>query len=219
MNLWEQGIRALKQNRAAQAEAVFERVLTEEPTCRWARFDLGLAKRALGKTGAAIRIHRELSEEDPTDFDNWVALANLCTERRWYKKSLEYYGEALRLRPRSAVVHYNLGIMYEEMGRTGEALAYYKKAQRLQPRYRDASMRLAALLEERGDTEAALCVLDAALDRRPGEESWGEFLYVKGCVLARAERFDEARKCFLAVAQVPDHSRADDAKECVEDLP
>ncbi len=61
-------------------------------------------------------------------------------------------------------------------------------------------------------------MLDAALDRRPGEESWGEFLYEKGCVLARAERFDEARKCFLAVARVPEHSRAGDAKECIEDL-
>ncbi len=219
MDLWERGIRALKQNHAAQAEAVFALVLTEDPTCRWARFNLGLAKRALGKRGAALRIHRELSREYPADFENWVALGNLCAHRRWYKRSLECYDASLRLRPRSAAVHYNLGIMYEERGTAGDALAYYKKALRLQPRYRDASMRLAALLEERGDTEAALCVLDAALDRRPGEESWGEFLYVKGCVLARAERFDEARKCFLAVAQVPDHSRADDAKECVEDLP
>jgi tetratricopeptide (TPR) repeat protein len=218
MNLWEQGIRALKQNHAAQAEVVFERVLTAEPTCRWARFDLGLAKRALGKTGTALRIHRELSREDPADFENWVALANLCAGRRWYKKSLQYYDEALRIRPRSAVVHYNLGITHEEMGRTRDALSCYGKALRLQPRLWVASMRLVSLLENRGDNEAALSVLDAALGHQPGEEWRGELLYEKGCVLARAERFDEARKCFRAVARVPEHARSGDAKECIEDL-
>ena len=65
------------------------------------------------------------------------------------------YREAIRLDPKSATAHFNLGNIHHDLGRFGEAQACYEEALRLNPFYADAHFYLAVTLEKMGMSHEA----------------------------------------------------------------
>lgn len=64
-----------------------------------------------------------------------------------------FYRDALRIDNNQAVIHFNLGVIYQGLNRINEAIAFYKQATEIAEDYARAYANLAYLYKQRGDTE------------------------------------------------------------------
>ena len=79
--------------------------------------------------------------------------------------------QAVRLRPRAAESHNNLGLAHAGMGRFDEAEACYREALRIDPGYVEAHNNLGSACKERGRLEEALACYRVALWHDPQSAS------------------------------------------------
>jgi len=99
------------------------------------------------------------------------------------------FGEALRIAPANAVIHYDLGLVLERSGRSGEARRQFEEALRIDASFSAAREALALCLLREGDAEGALREWAAAERASPlGSAS----LVARGALLAGRGRVDEA---------------------------
>jgi tetratricopeptide (TPR) repeat protein len=85
--------------------------------------------------------------------DNWLACNNLALalcEAGKQQEAMEYFAQALRLRPDYAESHFNLGLALAGLGRVPEAIEYWENAVRIKPDYAEAHYNLGLALEQTG---------------------------------------------------------------------
>ncbi|MDF1794589.1 MAG: methyltransferase domain-containing protein [Thalassobaculaceae bacterium] len=75
---------------------------------------------------------------------------------RRYLEAAEAYREVIRLKPKLADVHNNLGVSLKAAGHVADAIPCFRRAVRLKPDYLSAHANLASALEATGDLRAAL---------------------------------------------------------------
>ncbi len=83
-----------------------------------------------------------------------------------YSEAIEFFDDAIRSAPQSAVVHYNLGCTYLAMNRYDKAVNYLNRAVVLNPRFKEAHYNLALAFLRRGyqlDHHTAINVVQEAL--------------------------------------------------------
>ncbi len=83
-----------------------------------------------------------------------------------YSEAIEFFDDAIRSAPQSAVVHYNLGCTYLAMNRYDKAVNYLNRAVVLDPRFKEAHYNLALAFLRRGyqlDHHTAINVVQEAL--------------------------------------------------------
>ncbi|KAI8503881.1 Protein O-mannosyl-transferase tmtc4 [Branchiostoma belcheri] len=97
----------------------------------------------------------------------------LCQHCSWKKRSAEWVTEealftsGLRVCPLNAKVHYNIGKIRGDQGRTDVAIAAYRHALRLNPEYDQTMNNLANILKDRGELGEAELLLERAVQIRP----------------------------------------------------
>jgi len=138
--------------------------------------------------------------------DNFVMsnnYANVLKETGQPEKAIQYFQEALRLRPNSPEVLNNLGNALGQLDKNDEAIKYYKKALQLIPSFAQAHYNLAVLLAGQGRTDEAIASYRQALRYRPQDV---DTLSNLGFALARKAQFDEAIECYKKALELePDH--------------
>jgi tetratricopeptide (TPR) repeat protein len=80
-----------------------------------------------------IDMNQRLVAKDPKNLAAWVALGNDYFDIRQRQKSIDAYGEALKLNPNDPNVLTDQGVMYEELADFDKALANFEQAQRIAP--------------------------------------------------------------------------------------
>src|SRR5262249_6012101 len=95
--------------------------------------------------------------------------------------------KAVELEPQNARAHYNLGRLYEDIGRIDEAIASYRAALALDPTAFDHNINLGGLLcDRKHDYDGAVACFRAAIQADPndprGYDDLGIALYGKGQV-------------------------------------
>ncbi len=128
-------------------------------------------------------------ERDPRDFDARSRLGQLHLARRELPGALEHLEAALRLRPESWHVHYNLGVVKARLGRVDEAVRHYRAAAAANPGRARVHNNLGALLMLRGEDEAAAAAFRDALAVR---EDLHQARLNLGVVLVRLGRPEDA---------------------------
>src|SRR6266540_3403195 len=74
--------------------------------------------------------------QNPGDnFDAWVQLGNDYFDTRQPQKAIDAYGRALELRPNSANVLTDQGVMYRDVGQFDRAIANFTKANQVDPKH------------------------------------------------------------------------------------
>lgn len=73
-----------------------------------------------------------------------------------YAEAIAAYQNAIRLDPRFADAHCNLGTVYYNQGRRKEARACYERAAQIDPDHVEANYNLGSLLDEENQNEAAM---------------------------------------------------------------
>ncbi len=100
----------------------------------------------------------------------WVAnndLARALIEEGRMQEGIEYFEEALRIKPDAPEAHTNLGKALEKAGRVKEAISHYEQAIRIQPDYFEAHYNLGNVLLQGGKPEEAIAHYKEALRINP----------------------------------------------------
>lgn len=192
-NVSEQAAQALREDRMADAVALFERIVGLVPDAGSNWYNLAYAKRgardyrgALAAYAKALRIGG-LSQPQAAHVNRAVIFKDDLGQNREAERELR---KALRIAPQDQHAWFNLGLLYETEGRKEDARAAHQRAIAADPLCIPAHARLATL-EEDPDRAAAMLV---AVLRRGGIPSGSaagiEFALANA--LDRAERYDEA---------------------------
>ena len=141
----------------------------------------------------------------PNDPEGWYSLGRLRYTQQQYVDATKLFEHALRLAPNSVKVENNLGLAYEGLNRTDDAVAAYRRAIALQ----DAAspdqaseqplLNLAIVLIHRADNAAALPLLLRAEAIAPRDPRIQEQL---GQVYMQQTNFAEAQKHLELAAQL-----------------
>ena len=111
--------------------------------------DRGQVYELLGNTEDAKKDYESAREKG--NRDEWIR------ERlRKFKEAEQFYKRALEVDPEYGLAHFNVGNLYDEIGKVSEARRHYERALELNPHYADAHFNLALLCERHGDALRAV---------------------------------------------------------------
>jgi tetratricopeptide (TPR) repeat protein len=118
-----------------------------------------------GQRGEALTLARRLSASG--DGEILVAVGMALGQHGLHDEAQAALEKAVRLEPRNAEAHYNLGRTYALEGDAGRAVPSLEKAVELKPELYEARAFLGALFAQSGNNEAAIRHLRAASELRP----------------------------------------------------
>ncbi|MBM3202666.1 tetratricopeptide repeat protein, partial [Candidatus Woesearchaeota archaeon] len=152
---------------------------------------LGLHRQ--GRVAEAEVRYRALLRSDPAHFDTLQLLGTLLAQRGALEEALTLLDRALLIQADRAEIHYNRGIILQNMGHLEQARMGYRDALSHDPHHLQARNNLGLVCERLGDLEAALESYERVLALKP---DYAEVHCNKGNVLRRLERLPEAQACY-----------------------
>jgi tetratricopeptide (TPR) repeat protein len=208
---WRQRLRQL---RARKDRAALEQLAGEDDALNQPPANLVLLSRALEATGgqpAAERVLRQAQQLHPGDFWTNFDLAHLLAtagvgSSARAEDGIGFYRAALAVRPRSPVVHSNLGAALNDLGKPTEAEAACRKAITLNPNYPEAHCNLGVALWSQQKLAEAEAACRKAIALRPDfPEAHGNL----GAALWSQRKLAEGEAaCRKAIALKPDYPSA-----------
>ena len=149
---------------------------------------------AEGKANEAVIELRNALQVDPDFVPALQALGRAYVAKSWYADALREFERAQKLAPDSLPVTLAIGRVYLETGVFAEAVARADTILGREPTNADALAIKAAALAALGKTDEALALVESA---PPG--AIAEADQVRGGVLLRSGKIDEAEKAYRAV--------------------
>ncbi len=146
-----------------------------------------------GRIAEAEARYRAILRGDSAHFDALQLLGTLLAQRGEMETALVYLDEALLVHEGLAEIHYNRGIILQNMGRFEEALTAYRGALQRDGDHFEALNNLGLVQQALGQFEAALACYEQVLTRRP---DYAEVHCNRGNVLRELERWSEAHACY-----------------------
>ena len=189
----------LREGKVPEAEAMYRKVLAEQPECGEAVHFLGMAAVQRGKAEEAVGLVRKSIEIETqnAEFHN-----NLATVLGRMGRPIEALGEAQRaldIKGDLPEAWGNKGVALEALGRLDEAIEAYRKAAELKADHVDALANLGAALSRKGEHEEAIGYLRKFADLRPRSAPARKTL---GNALRRAGRAPDAVTAFRMAAEL-----------------
>jgi hypothetical protein len=126
-----------------------------------------------------LTVHRNVDYHDQATLMRTVVAVRPYNARAHYNlainlnsrdpvEAIAHYQQALRIEPRYADAHHNLGILLAKQGRLEEAIAHFNAALRVKPNMAEAHNSLGAALATQGRLDEALRHFEEALRLDPG---------------------------------------------------
>ena len=195
-----------KKNQYAEAVEVWNKALELDPDETKARYNLGVALAATGKTDEAIAQLRRVLETNPGDDGARGNLGVLLAKSGRLDEAIPILEKALEQNPADAQAHGNLGSLLAEKGRMEEAIAHFRSALESDPESADAHNNLAVALARTGHPADAIPHFEKALLADPNSVA---LHYAEGLALVAAGRPDDAIGHFERVLALdPNHAKA-----------
>ena len=189
----------------SESEAVYRRVLAENPTSTWGWNNLGLILLALHRFGEAEDAMRNAIDLNPESADLWDNLGVCLVVSERYPEAEKAFRKGLDLDSSYAVLWCNFGNVLTESGRFSEAEKAYRKALELEPDDRLAKCELAWLLLLRSqDFQAAESLARELQNHEQAAGIIATALAHRGDWISAAA---EARKFITAVMEEDSHSK------------
>jgi protein O-mannosyl-transferase len=185
---------------------LYTSILTKNPSCWMAHYNLGIALNDRGQTDGAIAHYQQAIELRPRYAEAHYNLGRLLAQKGQLDDAVTHYEKALEINPADAEAQNNLGVTLFGTGRVDEAIAHYEEALKIRPDYAEASCNLANALLSKGDLDSAIARYSACLTLSPNQ---AEAQYDLASALLRKGRTDEAIAHYKKVLELrPDSADA-----------
>ncbi len=175
-----QAVQLHQSGRLADAEALYRRILQQEPGHADALHLLGLLAHQAGQHAEAYDLIRQALAVDGSQSLFHCNLAAVCLPLGRLEEAVAESREAIRLSPALAEAHNNLGAALQRLGRLDEAAAALQEALRLDPRHVEARCTLSAVYNRQGRLPEAQACLQQVVQMVPTHAA---ALNGLGCVL------------------------------------
>ncbi|MBS0341234.1 MAG: tetratricopeptide repeat protein [Proteobacteria bacterium] len=162
-------------------------------------FYLGRILLQTGSAGEAIPAFQEAMARAGEFFEALHELGVAHSRLGEHRRALECLRAALRMQPRSADTHFNIGRSLEALNQPAQALASYDAALQLDAAHIHAWANRGVALAELGRNQDALASYDRALALHPED---ADTLVNKANVLANLQRHQEALGCLETAARL-----------------
>ncbi len=196
----------LAQSRYKEAMAEANEALRLDPQ-DGALYNLkGWIHRIAGDTDLAISSYQTAVERDPRLYDAYISLGLLHAARH-DRLALDYYANAIALRPTSIEALYNKAICAQDHGLDSMALALYARIKEVEPRYPLAYYNTGyVLLERRNESKQARQEFTQAIKLLP---DYTDAYYSRGLTHELEGHLDSALMDYKqALKLAPDHTDA-----------
>jgi tetratricopeptide (TPR) repeat protein len=110
----------------------------------------------------------EAVTKNPNDFESIVKLGNLYYDGQQFHDAVQYYEQALKLRPDTADVRTDLGTSYWYLGDADRAIAEFQKSLKLRPDHAGTWFNMGIVKwQGKGDPAGAVAAWQELLKRNP----------------------------------------------------
>ena len=167
MELLPVAIQHYQAGRLKEAEALFNRVIAQQPENSEAMYRLGTIAHQQGKLETAIYYYQQFLADKPDNAEVHNNLAIALVQQGRLAEALTHFQQALQLKPNYVQAHYNLALALKANGKLEEAIAHYRRTVELQPNHADAYNNLGNALLEWGKLEAAIASYQQAIKLVP----------------------------------------------------
>jgi tetratricopeptide (TPR) repeat protein len=171
--------------------AAFRKAVELDPTLTRARAGLALLLASSGKGAEAVAEARRASENDPKSGEAYASLgaAILAENPQSWGEAIAQAQQGAFLNPRSPVVQYVVGKIFESNANLDQAVSAYKKALETDPGYSPARLALVNVRVLQGDNKTVLAEAQVLAKEMPNN---GEAHFLLGRALMRASNYAEA---------------------------
>ena len=156
-----------EQGRFREAEAIYERVLADNPRHAGARNNRAIALYRTGRLDEAESEFLALLEDHPSHPDALNNLAAIAIDQEQYLRALDRARNALSQYPDMPEALNNAGLALTGLDRTAEALERFREALAADSRYWPARFNLGRILTSRGNPQAAAAAFEEVIAEMP----------------------------------------------------
>ena len=139
------GIALKAEGKLKDAEEIFRKALSLEPSSHALHVNLGNTLQELNRIDDAVENYRKAILLKPDCAETHFNLANSLQRAEQYSESVTVYKKAIDLNPKHEVVFNNLGLALSKLELLKEAETQYKNALKLMPNYYEALLNIGNL--------------------------------------------------------------------------
>lgn len=173
----------------SEAQAQFETALTLDPGSAFSLFHRGLTLEGQGRLTAAIASYQQALNLSPGDVDYACAIANAYLKSGNANKALTILQPLTAAHTDSALLWYNLGIVYSRTQDSKSAIDSFQQALHLDPRNDDARKFLARSLIDASRFQDAEPLVNDLVERSPDNS---EYRYLRALAYRGEGKFRAA---------------------------
>jgi predicted Zn-dependent protease len=89
-------------------------------------YNEGVDNSTKGDTAGAISAYQKAIRLDPNLVQAYNNLANLLLQNNQYDETVQLYKQAIAMRPQDPLLHRNLGVLYEKLGKVQDSISEYE---------------------------------------------------------------------------------------------
>ncbi len=142
----------------------------------------------------AVSVLRRAQQAFPGDFwVNFILAYTINEQNPGDAESIRFFSAALALRPGNTAVLCNLGDVFKDQGKLGEAIACYSKALEIDPKCYRAHNRLGIVLKDQGKLDQAIACYGKAIEVDP---KYPFAHYNLGQLFRGQGKLEEASECY-----------------------
>ncbi len=185
-----------EQERAIQAQRIYEQIVDADPKNKKARLGLGETYQLQGQTAKALKEFLQAAVIDPSDAEGLFKVGQLYFETGKYKEAITQFERAQAVNSLYPLLNYWMGRSYFQMGNTEEALQAAMAERKLNPNLADSYILAAEVYSSQKQFQKCAGEYQQALKLRPV----GAELYVKMARCYRQGGSADIAKSMLNIA-------------------
>ena len=166
------GLAYLFSNRLYHATEAFKRALSFAPNEPDYHNNLGTAYMEMGEHDLAKDEYMQVAQVTsyPALFKTYFNIGQIYAEEKNFPEAINYFQKSLQLNPNSPYTHTQLGLVYEQANKPGNAAKQYKEALRLDSDFIPANYNLGILMFKKGMRVEAKQYFQKVIQKRPNSE-------------------------------------------------
>jgi tetratricopeptide (TPR) repeat protein len=198
-----------EQERASQAQKIYEQLVDADPRNRKARIGLGQSYQAQAMFDKALKQYLSASVTDPSDVEGLFRAGLLYIDIRKYSDAIVQLKRALTVNPLYPRLHHYIGQAYYQNGDYEHALSSALEERKINPNLADSYILAADIYAASKQFQKCAGEYQQAIKLRPQ----GASLYVKVARCYRQSGSPDVAKSMLNIAASQESGMADIYKE------